>query len=218
MNLRTCIAASGRFIIGVHKPTYSVQNIREKDYIGPLGEFPDGSLVENHPNFPAGDITESNADWIYEIPNAFPFRGATYISKHVADRWALNPLDISLPARPDMSFTRTASQWFSESEWSVEKKKSIFNSLPETIQIAVAGNSTDSEDLGLLAELSCEFTYDQSSKYPTGLVYIHDENGTRKPKIHNYALFKVLANNSYLPDVYKAVSYTHLTLPTTPYV
>ena len=205
MNLRTCIAPSGRFIIGVHKPTYSVQNVREKDYIGPLGEFPDGSLVENHLNFPAGDITESNADWIYEIPNAFPFRGATYILKHVADRWALNPLDISLPARPDMSFTRTASLWFSESEWSVEKKKSIFNSLPETIQIAVAGNSTDPEDLGLLAELSCAFTYDPSSKYPTGLVYVQDENGTRKPKIHNYALFKVLANNWRLPDVYKEI-------------
>jgi len=203
MNLRTCVAPSGRFIIGVHKPTYSVQNIREKDYIGPLGEFPDGSLVENHPNFPDGDITESNADWIYEIPNAFPFRGATYISKHVADRRAQNPLDISLPARPNMSFTRTASQWFSESEWSVEKKKSIFNSLPEAIQIAVAGNSTDPEDLGLLAELSCEFTHDPISKYPTGLVYVQDENGARKPKIHNYDLFKVLANNSHLPDVYK---------------
>ncbi|HIJ54987.1 MAG TPA: hypothetical protein HPQ03_02560 [Deltaproteobacteria bacterium] len=205
MNLRTCVAPAGRFIIGAHKPAYNVQNIREEDYIGPLGEFQDGSLVENHPNFPAGDIAESNADWIYEIPNAFPFWGATYISKPIADGWAQNPLDISLPARPEMSFTQTASQWFSESEWSMEKTKRVFNSLPESIQMAVAGNSTDPEDLELLAELSCEFTHDPISKYPTGLVYVQDENGTRKPIIRNYALFKVLANNFHLPDVYKEI-------------
>ena len=205
MNLRTCVAPSGRFIIGVHKPTYSVQNIRERDYIGPLGEFPDGSFVENHPNFPVGDITESNAEWIYEIPNAFPFRGATYISKHVADRLAQNPNDISLPARPELSFTRTASQWFSDSEWSTEKEKSIFNSLPEVIQIAVAGNSTDPEDLGLLAELCAEFIHDPDTGHPIGLVYLKNENDCIRPRIHNYDLFKALANNPCLPDDYKEV-------------
>ena len=205
MKLGTCVAPSGRFIFGVHKPNYSVQNIREKDYVDSLGEFIDGSRVENHPNFPTGDVTESKADWIYEVPNAFPFRGATYISKHIADSWADNPLDISLPVRPDMSFSQTASQWFSESEWSKERKKRIFHSLPEAIQIAVAGNSTDPEDLVLLAELSCEFTHDPSTGHPTGLVFVQDENSGRKSQIHNYSLFKVVANNSHLPDVYKEV-------------
>ena len=205
MRLRTCIAPSGRFVFGIHKPTYSVQNIRENDYVGPLGKFTDGSFVYNHPNFPAGDIMESHGDWIYEIPNALPFRGATYISKPVADQWALNPHDISLPARPDMSFTRTASQWFSQSEWSADKKAHIFKSLPEAIQIAIAGNSTDPEDLTFLAELSCDFTHDPYAANPTGVVYVKDANGERKPKIHNYGLFKVLANNSFLPDAYKEV-------------
>ena len=205
MHLRTCVAPSGRFIFGLHKPTYRIRNVREYNLIAPLGEFIDGSLVENHPNFPVDDIMVANAGEIYEIPNAFPFRGATYISKQFADSRAQAPFDISLPALPDMSFTGTASKWFSESEWSAEKKKQIFSSLPEAIQIAIAGNSTDPEDLRLLAELSCEFTHTSKTENPTGLVYTQDENGVQKPKVHNYALFKVLANNHYLPETYKDI-------------
>ena len=81
MKLRTCVTPPGKFIYGVHKSCYQVKNFRETDAIMPLGTFDDGSLYENHQNFPAGDVEEPDADWVYEIPNAFPFRGTTYISK-----------------------------------------------------------------------------------------------------------------------------------------
>lgn len=205
MNVKSCVAPSGQFFFGVHKPKYSVRNTRDKDYFDSLGELADGSRVENLSNFPTGDVSESNGDWIYEIPNAFPFRGATYISKHFADAWAETPLNIALPSKPDMSFVQTASKWFSPSEWSTEKKAYIFKSIPDSIQIAIAGSSTDPEDLTLLAELSAAFIHDPDTRRPVGLVYFKNRSSCRKPKIYNYPLFKVLANNPRLPDDYKAV-------------
>lgn len=205
MKLRTCVAPSGRFVFGVHKPEFSVHNIRENDYIDSLGEDEDGSKIENKANFPAGGVIESNADWVYEIANPFAIRGSTYISKEIADTWAQHPHDISIPTQPDMSFIQTASEWFSETEWSPQKKEQIFRSMPDPIKIAVAGNSVDPEDLRLLAELSAEFLHDHETGQPIGLAYSNDKIEGKKPRIHNYPLFKVLANNPYLPDEYKVI-------------
>ena len=52
MKLRTCVDPSGKFVYGRHQPCFTVANLRENDYIGPLGRFADGAMVDNQANFP----------------------------------------------------------------------------------------------------------------------------------------------------------------------
>ena len=85
MYLRTCVSPLGKFIFGIHKPAFSVDNLRENDFVAPLGYFKDGSPHENRENFPESNVEAKTADLIFEIPNAFPFRGTTYICQSWAD-------------------------------------------------------------------------------------------------------------------------------------
>ncbi len=82
---RTCVGKDGRFIVGVHAPEFEVKNLRDSDHFASLGALEDGTAIDNQVNFPSGDIFEPKADRIYEIPNAFPFRGTTYINSAWAD-------------------------------------------------------------------------------------------------------------------------------------
>ena len=95
--LHTSVGKDGRFIVGVHKPSFDVINFRKQDYIQALGQLEDGTIVENHANFPAEDIHEPGADIIYEIANAFPFRGVSYINSAWADAKAARPDTIGIP-------------------------------------------------------------------------------------------------------------------------
>ena len=72
LSVRTCISTSGEFVYGIHKPDYTVVNLREKDHITTLGHIDGKTAVENKINFPANDVTIDNADWIFEISNPFP--------------------------------------------------------------------------------------------------------------------------------------------------
>ena len=74
MKLRTCVDPSGKFIYGVHTSRFQAHNLRENDYIKPVGWLEDGTPVDNTANFPAGQVEEVNADTVYEIPNPFPFK------------------------------------------------------------------------------------------------------------------------------------------------
>ena len=76
----------------------------------PLGKTGSGQEVLNETNFPAGDIEETEADWIFEIPNAFPFRGTTFITKSWADEKAANPALIGLPQKSQTSLSEALSQ------------------------------------------------------------------------------------------------------------
>ena len=105
MTLKTCVNPEGRFRYGIHKPNYQVHNLREGDDIVPLGKFRDNTTCNNQKNFPAGLIDVIDADWIYEVPNPFPFRGTTYITKSWADSRANNISDIKLPESPEVSMT-----------------------------------------------------------------------------------------------------------------
>ena len=80
-----------------------------------------------------------------------------------------------------------------------------FADLPETVLLALASTSTDPEDLTRLAELSCEFVYDQEGELPIGLRYDEDAKGRHRPRILHHDLFEALANNIALPDIYKEV-------------
>ena len=89
---RTCVSSNGRFVYGVHKPAYSVDNLRSEDHIRELGTDRAGQPMTNQANFPPEEITEAGAEHIFEIANPFPFRGVTYILKRWADAKAADPL------------------------------------------------------------------------------------------------------------------------------
>ena len=56
MNLRTCVAPSGEFIYGIHRPCFRVDNLRTNDYIKNIGWFSDGAPMDNRVNFPESYI------------------------------------------------------------------------------------------------------------------------------------------------------------------
>jgi len=203
MDLRTCVAPSGNFVYGIHKPGYRVANLRERDILEPLGRFSDGRAFQNDANFPPGDVEEPGAEWIFEIPNAFPFRGATYILKSWADEKAQASNTFELPPPQAFSFSELLQQWLETPEVPEDKIAKIYRTLLEPLQLALAVNSTDPQDLVRLAQISCEFIHDTDNRRPTGLAYNYDRNGSAKSVIHNYNLFKAVANNIHLPDEYK---------------
>lgn len=205
MNLKTCVAPSGQFIYGLHQPSFTAANMRENNYVGPLGRLADGSAFENLANFPPGTVDEPNADRIFEIPNPFPFRGVTYIAENWAAENAKNPSAIILPGPPAVSFFQTVQKWFGGIRLTPDKKETIFTTLPEPLQLAVAETSTDPEDLVCLAGICCEFVFDEKTSRPSGLRYVKNRKGLIRPVIKNKALYQVIANNPLLPDDYKQV-------------
>jgi len=82
----TCVAPSGEFVYGIHKPRFKATNLRENDYIVHLGRTLNQEVVDNAANFPEKDVQVTAGSWVFEIPNAFPFMGATFILKSKADQ------------------------------------------------------------------------------------------------------------------------------------
>jgi len=203
MNPKTCVSPSGNFVYGIHKPNFEVQNLRETDEIDALGLDENRSPVDNRVNFPAGSVDVPRADWIFEIPNAFPFRGATYIAKRWADRKAGHPELIRLPEPPEMSVSDSLGKWIAARDHSDTSLKKIFEAMPEPLQLAAAVNTTDPEDLVRLAHISCRFVLDSTNTHPTGLKFKARSDGKKTAVIHNHALFEAVANNPHLPDMYK---------------
>ncbi len=198
---RTCVTPQG-FRYATHKPFYTVKNLRGHDFIQSLGEL-DGTPVDNRRNFPPDTVTVDQADWIYEIPNPLPFRGATYITKSWAESKAKNPTSIALPKPPATSMSQYLRRYGQESG-SDGDLTNLFKHLPQPILLALAANSTDSEDLIILAKLCCQFTFGQEGE-PTGLCYSKDNKGRIKANISDYDIFETLVNNPYLPTSYKEV-------------
>jgi hypothetical protein len=203
MNLKTCVAPSGKFIFGTHRPDFEVRNLRKHDRIAPLGIDENNAPVDNRVNFPSGTVAVDPADWVFEIPNAFPFRGATFIARSWADEKAAHPETIRLQDPPEMSLGQTIRQWLPETDKITNALDRVFALLPEPIQLATAVNSTDPDDLVRLAKLSCRLIFNANDDQPIGLGFKTRSNGRRKPNITRPALFKAVANNPYLPDMYK---------------
>jgi hypothetical protein len=206
MKLRTCVTPEGKFVFSIHKPSFKVVNLRERDFLATLGLDAGDNPVENKNNFPSGDVEEPQGEWIYEIPNPFPFRGATYIGKNWADAKASDPMNITLPLPSPTSMSDYFSKLLRCGKGGPKDIISeAFADLPETLLLALAANSTDPEDLIRLAEMACDLIYDEQGSLPVGLRYEEDAKGRLRPKIMNHDLFEALANNSYLPDIYKEV-------------
>ena len=205
MKLRTCVTPDGKFIYGIHKPSFRVANMREEVFLQSLGLDDEDNPIENTANFPAGEVEELQGEWIYEIPNPLPFRGVTYISKSWADTRADDPLAIRLPKSIPTSMTGFLKNILHSKGLSRDSLNEAFAELPETVLLALASISTDPEDLTRLAELSCEFVYDQEENLPIGLRYEVDTKGRNRPRILLPDLFEALVNNINLPDIYKEV-------------
>jgi hypothetical protein len=205
MKLRTCVTPDGKFIYGIHKPSFKVANLRDEVFLQTLGLDDEDNPIENSANFPAGEVEELQGEWIYEIPNPFSFRGATYIGKSWADAKADDPEAIKLPGPVPTSMTDFLSNILHCKGFSRDSLDEAFADLPETILLTLASTSTDPVDLTRLAEMSCEFVYDQEGKMPTGLRYERDAKGRFKPRILHHDLFEALVNNIFLPDIYKEV-------------
>jgi len=202
MKLRTCVSPEGRFVYGVHRPDYRVRNLREHDDLTALGILNDGTTLSNQQNFPTGDVTVKQADWVYEIANPLPFRGTTYISKSWADEKAKNPAAIALPSPPETSMTASLMEVLGVKRPSSVQIDEAFRTLPHTVLLALAATSSDPDDLVRLAHLSCEFVLDNKTSRPLGLSFLKDGGRTR-PIILNHELFEVVVNNIHLPDDYK---------------
>jgi hypothetical protein len=194
--LRTCVTPEKQFRYGLHKPAYSVANLRENRNISRLGVVKDGAELLNQGNFPDGTLEIDKADWIYEIPNPLPFRGTTFIDQEWADAVALDPGRIGLPDGVPCSFSATLEQRGIAAE--------LMGEMPQPVLLALATCSTDPRDLVCLAELSCHIEKDAAG-VPVGLVYKRKKDGRVRPLFHNHALFEAVANNPFLPDSYKAV-------------
>ncbi|BBO84723.1 hypothetical protein [Desulfosarcina ovata] len=195
MRPHTCVSPEGRFVYGIHQPHFTARNFRATDQRSALGTLADGTHHLNEANFPAGSVHEPSATPIYEIPNAFPFRGTTYIGKGWADARARNPEAIRLPRPPEVSFFKIHPD-------EPSARKAIAG-LPRPLQLALAATSTDARDLCALAHLATAFCMDTQSHLPWGLEYEQRADGRIKARIADEALFEAVANNVHLPDAYK---------------
>jgi hypothetical protein len=201
--LRTCVAPEGRFVHGIHQPHFDAVNLREEDYIMPLGLVTYGRPHLNHANFPPHDVHEPGADTIYEIPNPFPFRGVTFICKSWADQNAARPERIAIAAPAPVSLHRSIQEGLGESCDTPDAVRRIFENLPMALQLAVATTSTDPHDLVLLAKTCCHMVFDETTGRPLGMEYENGPSGLPRPRILDEHLFDAVANNPHLPDDYK---------------
>lgn len=191
----TCVASSGEFIYGIHKPQFTAFNLRENDYIVSLGNTVEQATINNADNFPEKSVHITSSTWIFEIPNAFPFVGATFILKSKADRRAddCNPFKREKKQSSDLVSTKLLEDI---DEGPIERQR-------QASLLALAKTSTDPNVLVKLAERSCRFTYDEKSRLPSGMIYEKTEEGEMRPAILDRHLFDLVSNNAFLPDAFK---------------
>ncbi len=188
-----CITPDGKFIYGIHKPSYSVTNLRDAKKIESLGALEDSSPYLNTANYPPSDIDVKSANWIFEIPNPLPFRGATFIDKEWADAAATDYSRMYLQEPKELSFT----EFLQDNSLDMH----LLAKLPRPLMLTLATCSSDPLDLCRLAEISCDLLMNESGAV-IGLHYTTDENGRTTAVIHDHDLFEAIANNPHLPDNY----------------
>ena len=183
----TCVAPLGQFVYGIHKPKFKATNLRENDYVVALGRTSNQEIISNADNFPDKDVQVTAGAWIFEIPNAFPFMGATFILKAKADQ------------------TVDGCNPFHELSERKNEGRRKFNRETESRAdlLSLASSSTDPELLAYLAERSCDFVFDQSTNIVSGRMYQQHDAGLLSPAILDHHLFQLVSNNPNLPDAYK---------------
>ncbi|GAB6096851.1 hypothetical protein JCM14469_31040 [Desulfatiferula olefinivorans] len=190
MKLKTCVSPAGRFVYGLHRPFFHIENFRKNDGIRSLGRDDDGNEAVNTRNFPTSAVNEPRADVIYEVHNPFPFRGATFINSVWADAKSKNPESITLPRPKPMSFSKSLGE--------VADLDRVFAALPQPVLLTIASESTDPAELIRLARLCCTVQYRDG--VPDGLLFEKTGQGHLVPVIRNHELFESLVNNPCLPQ------------------
>ena len=203
MDLRSCVGKDGQFIVGIHNPEFYVKNLRENAYIEALGQLEDGTIIDNHVNFPQKDLHEPGADTIYEIANAFAFRGTTYINSAWADAKAALPETIRIPEPAPCSLINNFKASSKSRELGIKDKTALIDILPHPLLVALAQASTDPEELILLAKKACNILLGPDNRQPVGIRYTTNRHQAIVPDIFDHELFEVLVNNHRLPDEYK---------------
>lgn len=194
------VTPGGEFLVGLHHPPpFTVANLREMDRTEILGHTGDGSPVDSQVNFPPGDVQITDAKRIYEIANAFPFRGATFIDSDWADARAQDPSSIKLPPRQQCSLREMLEKRFATDTFS-----SLLPELPLPVLYSLAANSTDPAELTEMAGFCCRLELDAAG-LPIGLRFVADQQGGLRADINDFELFETIANNPFLPDPYKKV-------------
>ncbi len=196
--LRTSVVPGGTFQVGIHRPSYSVTNLREEKHILELGWLPDGRVVENNANFPNDDIRVDKGRIIYEILNPLPFRGCTYIDSAWAETKASDPESICIQAEPKTSLVKVLGKHLSPAAI-----QELITELPKSLLYDLAANSTDSDELVLLVRSCCRLIVDDNEN-PVGLHFV-EQGGRNRPDIDDFELFETIANNPCLPDMYKEI-------------
>ena len=199
--LRTCVNPEGRFRVGIHKPCFDVDNLRENDFTACLGQLPGDIPVWNHANFPEADVQEPAADVIYEIANPLPFRGTTFINSAWADPKAGRPEKIHITRPGACSLSASLDTW--KNDLTANDKVGLIQALPHPLKIALAQASTDPEELCTLAGHACSLVFDKDAAFPAGMGFCPGPSGAPVPDIRFHDLFEVLVNNPHLPDAYK---------------
>ncbi|MFO8031337.1 MAG: hypothetical protein R6U22_02230 [Desulfohalobiaceae bacterium] len=203
MQLRTCVTPWGKFRYKVHQPSFKVHNLRQKDELLVLGRLPDKSPVHNQANFPQGEIPVNQASTVYEIPNALPFRGSTFIDSSWADAKAQDPGSIRIRPPSEVSLRKSLQPWIDQQGPSPDSELELYKFLPMPVLLALATTSTDPQELTLLARVACEFSQLPEGDNPGELAYAQDSQGRSKAVIQDKDLFEAVGNNPYLPDAYK---------------
>ncbi|NPA95622.1 MAG: hypothetical protein GXO58_09385 [Thermodesulfobacteria bacterium] len=192
-SLKTCVHPDGRFLVGLHRPSYEVLNLRESDHIFELGVDENGKPVRNERNFPEGDLAFDSAQPIYEIPNAFPFWGTTYILSEAARRASTRDVPLSFKPKGNTSF----KGWDVLDDVELER-------VPRPIILAIAQTCRDGELLARLLPLAADFHRDPGGEI-VGLKFARGKDGNPRPCIKDHDLYETLGNNPSLPDRLKEV-------------
>jgi len=203
LKLRTCVNPGGSFTYTIHKPSIQAANYRQQKHIMPLGRC-GKEVIHNKNNFPQGNIRIKEGAPVYEIANAFPFKGASFINSPWAEKAARMPESIRLPKPPSCSFSKTIKKWLGSIDENKEDLGNLFQELPEPVLLSLATTSDDPDDLCRLARLSVDFDFNDSGN-PQGLIYEKNGQGLYQSRIHHRQLFEAVANNPALPDQYKRV-------------
>ncbi len=196
--MRTCVSPDGRFRVVKHAPRYRVVNLRRETRVMDLGRGENGELIRNDANFPDHDIHVEQAKTIYEIANAFSFRGATFIDSGWAETAAENPGRMAIKKARESSTRQCLARQFP-----AEQVNEALVNLPRSIRCSIAASTRDSEELVILAEDCCTFVHDAEGG-PTGLMY-NGHGQESRAAITDFELFETIANNPCLPDRYKEV-------------
>ena len=200
---RTCIAPDGSFLAILHSPSFIARNLRKTSPIAPVGRLEESGLeVDNSANFPVGDVDVTEAEGVYEVPNPFPFWGATYILKSQAEKFSESP---RFQFRPKCykEIENTFLDALLKGACLDDTGRSYgIADLPRPLLLAIAHSSRDPELVKAIARLSCGFEFDDAGN-PTVLRYARRASGKIAPILKDNDLFEVVVNNPALPDRYK---------------